>query len=151
MAKKKVIPTKDISEGRRQPIVNVDPNGYLSETPKWAFKMCDMEHPKWAVKTSAFGEKILPKLASFEGLTWSEIQSASGGRSHGTNSHFEKVTDLIKEAQNRIIELNIHTDDVFSLRLSGTERLYGTLSDGIFNIIWYDPKHEVCPSVKKHT
>ena len=72
--------------------------------------------------------------------------SSSGGRSHGTNNHYEDVADLCKEARDRIIELKlIDIDRVFSLRLSGTERLFGILEDGIFSIIWYDPNHEIYP------
>ncbi|WP_316160664.1 hypothetical protein [Clostridium sp.] len=30
-------------------------------------------------------------------------------------------------------------------------RLYGIINDGTFNIIWYDKKHKIYLSKKKHT
>lgn len=33
----------------------------------------------------------------------------------------------------------------------GLERIWGHRWDHVFYPIWWDPKHEVCPSTKKHT
>ena len=106
-----------------------------------------MDHPRWAVSScKTVYSSIITKLKDLEGLTWQEIMSASGGRAHGTNNHFEDVADLCKEARNRILELHMEdVDRVFSLRLTSTERLYGIIDEGIFFIIWYDPNHEIYP------
>ncbi|RKZ46349.1 MAG: hypothetical protein DRR00_24365, partial [Candidatus Parabeggiatoa sp. nov. 3] len=48
----------------------------------------------------------------------------------------------------------IHQDDIdelFSLRLSGKERLWGILDNHILKILWWDANHDVWPSKKKHT
>lgn len=58
---------------------------------------------------------------------------------------------LSKEAQNRLSEIKLYYDSLFSLRLTGTLRLFGYIENSIFYTIWYDPEHEVCPAPKKHT
>lgn len=35
---------------------------------------------------------------------------------------------------------------LFSLRLTARERLYGILNNGVFYVLWYDPCHEIYES-----
>lgn len=125
-----------------------NPSHYLGLSPRWAFKKMDTEHPRWAIGScDSVYESIITKLRDYEGMTWQEIMSASGGRSSGTNNHFEDVADLCKEARDRMIELHMEdVDRIFSLRLTSKERLYGILEEGIFFVIWHDPNHEIYPT-----
>lgn len=127
-----------------------DPERYLSKNPVWSFRRMDMSHPRWSIRScKSLYESIIAKLRDLEGLTWQEIMSASGGRSSGTNSHFEDVADLCKEARDRMLELHMEDEDrIFSLRLTSLERLYGILDEGTFFIIWYDPRHEIYPTAR---
>lgn len=142
--RKKVIQTEKAGKKRVSAIEN--PQGFLDKNPVWGFKIHDTSHPRWSIENYSFYDVIMNKLIAFEGLAWSEIQAASGGRRNGTNNHFESVAVLSKEAQKRILELKLDIDEVFSLRLSATERLYGIVDNGIFYILWYDPIHEITPS-----
>ena len=91
-------------------------------------------------------------MKDYEGMTWGEIMKATGGRRTGNNNHFENVDEFIKEAQERWIELKLEEySEAFSLRLTGTHRLYGILEDGTFRVIWYDEDHEIYKSTKRHT
>lgn len=131
--------------GNKRTVIREKPRGYLHEKPVWRFNKYDKEI--WPVKTIDFTDRIFDKLADYEGMTWQEIQSASGGKNHGTNSHFEDVTELCKDARNRLVELKMDDiDRLFSLRLTGVERLYGVLEDGVFSILWYDKNHEIYPT-----
>lgn len=141
--KKKVVQAE--KAGRKKVSSVENPDRFLSRHPVWGFHMHDASHPRWSIENYPFYEVIMKKLVSFEGLTWAEIQAASGGRRNGTNHHFEPVAILSKEAQKRILELKLDIDEVFSLRLSATERLYGIVDDGVFYILWYDPIHEITP------
>lgn len=147
MAKNKKPKSADL-QNKRYEIQN--PNHYLSQNPVWSFKRMDTTHPRWSIRLCEFlYDNIIIKLKDLEGLTWQEIMSASGGRSSGTNSHFEDVADLCKEARDRMLELHMEDEDrVFSLRLTALERLYGILEGGTFFIIWYDAKHEIYPTSK---
>ena len=107
----------------------------------------DRNYEKWAFsdKEPVYSD-IICKLADLEGQTWAEIESASGGKApgHGSNSHNVPVADLISEAQKRLVK--IHKDDIdelFSLRLSSKERIWGILDRGVLQILWYDRNHEI--------
>lgn len=150
MGKKKIVKQAESAKSSKMPKVVENPEGYLKKHPICAFQRCDVNHEKWSIKNCKnFNEEILDKLISFEGQTWAEIQSASGGRRNGTNSHFEDIAILCKDAQRRIEELHLDIDQVFSLRLTATLRIYGILENGVFNVLWYDPNHEICPAVKR--
>lgn len=124
---------------------------YKSKNPVWRFHRYDQDHPKWCLSQKDFYGYIISKLISFERMTWHDIEAASGGRKQGTNHHFIPVSDMTKEAQQRLQDIKVFYDELFSLRLSNIERLYGILENGIFHIIWYDPQHEICPAHKKNT
>lgn len=152
MPKKKIVKQKEQAHSAKIPRNTESPESYLNKNPVWAFHRCDLFHPKWSItRCSSFYQDILDKLISYEGQSWGEIQSASGGRTFGTNNHFENVADLTKDAQKRITELHLDIDQIFSLRLTATTRLYGILENGTFYILWYDPNHEIYPSAKKHS
>jgi hypothetical protein len=89
-------------------------------------------------------KEIIPKLHDYETMTWADVDGKSG-------SHSVAVKDLIPEAQKRLTEIDTAEDELFSLRLAGECRIWGIRDIAIFRIVWWDPKHEVCPSTKKHT
>lgn len=152
MGSKKVVKQKETVSSAKRPVSIEDPEGYLKKHPVWTFQQCDLDNAKWSLKkSSSFFDDILAKLISYEGMTWGEIQAASGGKStgKGTNNHFEYISQMSREAQERAKEIHLDVDQLFSLRLTGRKRLYGILDNGIFSVIWYDSEHEIYPSVKK--
>ena len=88
----------------------------------------------------------LKKLADFESMTWNDIQVNAKKQ-----NHFISVSDMIKEAGQRLEQLGIVEDELFSLRVNGKMRIFGILRTGEFEILWLDCNHEICPSKKKHT
>lgn len=88
---------------------------------------------------------VLAKLAEYESMTWREIKQKTYGDKNKTCNHF--ITDLSKlhaYAKKRLEELHI-TENFFSLRLEGKVRIYGLLQNRVFEIMWYDNKHEIYP------
>jgi len=115
-----------------------------TKTPAWQFSRIDETHADWGWKNlqPAQWRDILAHLRAFEGMTWAEIQSAAGGRKHGTNSHSIEVTKLVMDAHNRLAEIGFEEiDEVFSLRLTNTLRIYGVREDRVLRILWRDPHH----------
>lgn len=109
----------------------------------------DTNHPRWSLNAcDNLYDKVILKLKNYEGMPWRQIIAASGGRSSGTNNHYEDVADLTKEARDRMTEIHIEEDRIFSLRLTSMERLYGILDGNVFFVIWYDAKHEIYPTSK---
>ena len=84
-------------------------------------------------------------------MTWGKIKLATGVKRIGTNSHYLKISDLSKAAQNRAREIKLYEDEVFSLRINGKHRLIGILEDGVFYVIWNDKEHDICASSKRNT
>lgn len=94
------------------------------------------------VSTGVLLKEIIPKLQIYESMKWSELE--------GRNSHFIKVEDCCKEAQQRLQE--IEKDDfseLFSLRMNGKKRIFGIRQSAELQILWWDPKHEIYPVTKK--
>ncbi len=86
---------------------------------------------------------VRERLSNFETMSWSEILVASKKQNHSIG-----VQDLAKRAQDRLDEIGLTLDEVVSLRLSGKERVFGYLDNGVLVLLWWDPDHEVCPSAK---
>lgn len=115
---------------------------FITETPLWSFKKLDDTYCKWQIKD----DDVLKSLKSFEGLTWAQIMADPGSKKpgHGSKNHYVEVSELAREAQKRLTDLNLGSEDMlFSLRLGSKRRLYGILQNRWFEIIWYDTKHEI--------
>lgn len=92
-------------------------------------------------------KEVHSKLSAFETMSWSDILMAAKKRNHSI-----PVPSLIADAQKWLEQKKILLDEVISLRLSGEERVWGYLAEGgVFVLLWWDPRHEICPSVLKHT
>jgi hypothetical protein len=89
-------------------------------------------------------QKVLQRIFECQKLTWQELQQ--------TKSHLVNVADLVPEAQKRLDKIKKDDlDQLYSLRLSGRERIWGIKEGNIFWLFCWDPGHEVCLSHKKHT
>lgn len=135
----------DISQNDKIPKVKQNPESYFSKSPSWCFSKCDIGYDKWSIYNSDVINDILPKLISLEQRKWADIISDK------KHNHWIKCEDFSKEAQNRITSTPQSFDALFSLRLTGTFRLFGFIEDGVYYVIWVDPNHEVCPSNLSHT
>jgi hypothetical protein len=113
--------------------------------PVWKFGRIDFDGP-WCPKclSKDLLLQIVQRLKSFEQSSWKDLEN--GG------SHFIDVQEIIQEAKNRLVKLKLDdTDQLFSLRLSNRERIWGLRFIDTFSILWWDPDHQICPSFKKHT
>jgi hypothetical protein len=91
---------------------------------------------------------IREKLGNFESMTWKEIL-LDGKKSN----HVVKIRRLHGDAQNRLAEIfvAIDFDDLVSLRLGAKERVWGLLEGPVLRVLWWDPEHQVCPSLLRDT
>ena len=114
---------------------------------RWSFEKCHWEHKGWQdfKELRKFVEQVITKLQELEKMSWQEILDASGGKSagHGNNNHFIGGQKLPAEERRIFIERGYMRDfeKVFSLRLSGKERLIGVVDLNVFKILWYDKEH----------
>ncbi|WP_454785478.1 hypothetical protein [Legionella sp. WA2024007413] len=112
----------------------------------WSFALADNDGA-WSFKKlndTQLHDLIFNELVLKEHLSWNDLQSAK--------SHHVESYKLIKEAQDRLRSLNMDdVNELFSLRLNGLKRIWGIRQENVLRVIWWDPKHEICPSQKKHT
>jgi len=148
MARKRTNQLKSQNVKRKKTSFNVDPYKYKEQSPSWKFDRCDKIHPRWSLyHKGKFDTDLLKKLGVFEGLSWRDIERQTHDNNK-SSSHFVKVNNLNKEAQSCLEDFRIFDDELFSLRITNKERIYGLLNNGIFNIIWYDKHHEIYPTSK---
>jgi hypothetical protein len=130
-----------------------DPKQYYSQHPAWTFANSDQK--MWAFHQEHIGDliwsEILPRLKALESQTWEEILLKSKMQNHSIDT-----AKLNKIAQDRLAEKYIEAESLISLRLSGTHRIYGYMTESVFNILWYDDDHGdnescVCKSRLRHT
>ena len=115
-SRKKVVKQKETVQNIKRPVNIENPEGYLKKHPVWAFQHCDLEHERWSVKN----------CRSFYTDILDKLIS------------YERLTWAE--------ELYLDVDQLFSLRLTARERLYGILNNGVFYVLWYDPCHEIYES-----
>jgi hypothetical protein len=113
----------------------------------WRFNNADRDG-KWRCSLSLFCEKgvkdVVRKLYAFDGMTWSDLK--------GKNHHDIPIHKISREAQKRLVEIKKDdSDNLFSLRLSNKERLWGIREGNVFSVLWWDPEHTVYPCEKKNT
>ncbi len=129
-------------EPKKVPRVVSPPTSYNHVRPSWRVASMELVSPYgWHTVEGQKLRDIREKLAHFETLTWNEILVAAKKRNHSI-----AVPDLSPEAQKRVEELGLGLDEVVSLRLSGAERVFGYLDNGVLVLLWWDPNHQVCPS-----
>lgn len=87
------------------------------------------------------------KLGYLESQTWNKITIKGKKQNHSI-----PVEDLCRAAQEGLLAVKQNdVAELVSLHLSGKERVWGIRDKYIFKILWWDPDHLVCPSLKKCT
>jgi len=141
MGKNKKIP-KSVTSRKEEKEVRV-PSIERDLKPSWRFSTVDLEGDFAWPKSRNEELEIISKLHSFDSMKWTEIE--------GLDHHFLSPEKLSKKAKKRLEE--IHKDDsadsLFSFHLQGLPRIICIRINNIGNLLWFDPKHEVCPSRKK--
>lgn len=150
MAKSK--PPKKPSLKREPPVVKSPRGGgkvkdVSTKTIAWHIRKIDIDGP-WGwqnIEPDRLWKNIHAKMSSFESMTWGEVMT---GKKH----HLVDVSRISPKAQKRLDEIGqVDTDQLFSFRLSGKERIYGIRVSDIFEILWWDPNHEVLRVSLKRT
>jgi hypothetical protein len=132
----------------KHPKIAEDPNEFLQRHPAWRVSQMEFCDPfGWHSLDAETISFVHNKLAQFESMTWNEIIVQAKKQNHMIETH-----KLCKEARERLEELGLDdAAELLSLRLSGRERVWGMLRQGILVVLWWDPEHQVCPSMLKNT
>jgi hypothetical protein len=147
--KKKKKPPVYRQELERRPQPKTTLESRSTQTPTWKFESLDLGGP-WCPAQRIIKKEtalnIISKLRSFESMTWAVIDSKPKSHGPGSSSHFIAISKLNNQAKRRLKQLKKDKiEELYSLRLSGTERIFGFFEGRSFHLLWYDPNHEICP------
>ena len=112
----------------------------------WRFSAADRGGPfAWSeLSDPAEYKAVMEKLHQFE--TMEETAIRRGG------SHPVEPPQLSKAAYDRLVEIKLDDlDELMSFRITGAGRVWCRMSNNVMLVLWWDPTHEVCPSLLKHT
>lgn len=134
----------------KKPRTSKNPASIFSMLVEWSDEYVDMiDSWSWGVDrcciVDCWDAEIEPKLKEFEKLTWQEIDDFYSGSGHKMH-HSHDRKDICAEARSRMTEIEIFDTKVFRFRLGGTRRLWGVRRAALFEIIWYDPTHQIYPT-----
>lgn len=121
---------------------------WLSMKPAWRISRLEMRDPfGWHRIDEEALNGIREKLRWFESMTLREIFIIGKHLNHSVTRD-----KLCPDAQRRLADLRMDDiEELHTLHLTGTKRVWGILSENVISLLWWDPDHQVCPSLKKHT
>jgi hypothetical protein len=128
--------------------LGVDPNDIYQMHVAWSDAEADRVGSwTWGPRDwsqAAWDGVISPKLADFSTMLWREIDAAISGAGHRMH-HSMEVEIICNECQTRLLELDKVDGDIYRFRLGNSRRLWGFRILNVFEILWYDPDHNVNP------
>lgn len=129
--------------GQRKAVVSLPAQDGMQ--PIWSYVLLDIGGRWcWGSMDARTLVSVLTKLKSFERMNWQELRN--------DGSHSVPTFNLIKDARDRLEQLHLDDyDEIYSLRLTGTQRIYGIKDGGVIRILWWDPIHEIYHVEKKGT
>ena len=138
------------SRRAKQPISAENPSG--QKTPRVASEssLYDERKAAWRVSKIQLADpygwheigpndalQLKRKLADFEKSTWKELFVTNARFNHRIQSDQLKCKIARKWMQDNMPDQPF----LWTLRLSGAERIWGILSEGAYQIIFWDPEH----------
>ena len=138
---KKQPKARDLPSGEKSPRATASET-YYHLRPSWRVSRMEIVDPfGWHRIPGDKLHEIRCKLGGFEGQTWGDIIMKSQN-----NHHFMPLPKICVDAQAHLNALRLEdTDALFSLRLSGVQRIWGILDNGVLLLLWWDPFHLVYP------
>ncbi len=120
--------------------------------PSFSFRYIDKDGPwSWARVSQQHKAQILDFIGDMCSLSWPEIAQQRDSR--GQKHHYQHVDSIDADARKRlsILKLEDDTDWLYRFRLGNKQRLWGFRKQGVFQAIWWDPRHTVYPTEPKGT
>ena len=112
-------------------------------TIRFAFSRLDIGG-RWSFRALRHDDVLLlcaklPVLATF---TWQQLVEQG--------SHRVETARLTRAANERLRDLGLDDfDELYSLRLEGGPRIWGPVVEGVLEMVWWDPLHEICPTLPR--
>lgn len=130
------------------PKVAAEPRSIMDQQPAWRLGNMRMEPPfGWDTVTRDDMTQIVRHLKGLESMTWSAI--LIGAKKY---NHHCDVAGMSREARACLDDdWQGGADEMLTMRLTNKKRVWGVLDGPIVHLLWWDPEHDVYPSLKKNT
>jgi hypothetical protein len=120
--------------------------------PTFSFALADNAYQGdwgWHLLDAEASKRLMTFILDVSRLTWAEVRGRTGAgntKKHRIH-HDHAISNLCSTAQTlllgqRYVELG---GEVFSFHVDALERLWGFELNGVFYVVWWDPKHLVYP------
>jgi hypothetical protein len=98
----------------------------------------------WHGLTAGQLSYIRQKLIQFEAKDWNQIFVIEKKHNHSI-----PVAEFDCPKAKKWMRENLpDQDELWTLRLSGPERIWGVFREGVFHILFWDPNHQICLSLR---
>jgi hypothetical protein len=120
----------------------------MQEHPAWRLGSIRMIEPfGWNTISRDDMGQVIGHFKSLESMTWADILVKAK-----THNHHCDVEKMCKDAKACLEgDWQGGADEVLTLRLSNKKRVWGILEGSIVYLLWWDPEHDVYPTLKKNT
>jgi hypothetical protein len=134
-----------VPTGNKLPVIASEPISYNHLKASWRLRSVQTVDPYgWHELELQELLELRTKLSSFESMTWNEIFVEGKKRNHDI-----PVAKLKCDNARRWMLRNMPDQPtLWTLRLSGAERVWGVFSGGSYQIVFWDPEHKIYPTEK---
>jgi len=132
-------------EGKKE-AVSAPADSFLDRKASWRLNRLQLVDPYgWHELDDAGVRYVQSKLAEFERRTWSEIFVKDKHWNHPV-----PVTGLKCSQAREWMRRNMPDQtQLWTLRLSGAERIWGVFAEGTYLVIFWDPNHIIWDTPKR--
>ena len=119
----------------------------------WSLALVDLEGKfGWHRLTPDWAQHLREKFRAFESTTIDELFQ---NRTHNHPVSIESFSKLARQRHTELVGERDNSpylsDSWVSLSVNGVPRIIGIRDREVVRIVWWDPEHQVCPSILKHT
>jgi hypothetical protein len=141
--KEKKVAFGAVPPGDKKPAIAADPISYLHLKASWRVRHVQMATPYgWRELSPEQIVYVQSKLSAFESMTWKEIFVDAKKQNHAI-----EVGDLKCDKARKWMESNMKGQPtLWTLRFTGKQRVWGIFSEGAYQIVFWDPEHQICPT-----
>lgn len=151
--KKKNVVNPRIPEEKETKVPSLNLEG--GHHPVFHFEYVDRDGPfAFNPYCSKFkSDDFIEKIINFSSMTWMEIARETHDYGKSKHHYLKDMSKMSKDAIERlkIKKLDDLHEELYSFAFTNLLRIIGLREGDNFYILWYDSKHEVYPSAKKHT
>lgn len=126
----------------RNPI-EAEKANYFHLKASWRIKKIQMVEPySFHRLTTDELNRLRERLANFETMTWNDIFITAKKHNHSIPVHKLRCEHAKRWMRNNMPDQL----ELWTLKVTGPERIWGIFSEGAYQIVFWDPEHRIYPT-----